>query len=51
MSSKYTITIDRGGLHEDYVCHLFRDILLETNSVSIFLVKVPRIIGIQFLTL
>ena len=32
MSSNYTIIIDKGERHEDYVSQLFRDILSGTNS-------------------
>ena len=32
MSSNYTIFIDKGDFHEDYDCHLFRDLLSPTNS-------------------
>ena len=32
MSSNYTIIIDMVGLHEDYVCHLFRALLSGPNS-------------------
>ena len=32
MSSNYYIIIDKGELHKDYVCHIFRFLLSDTNS-------------------
>ena len=32
MSSNYSIIVDRGELHEDYVSHIFRSLLLDPNS-------------------
>ena len=32
MSSNYSIVFDRREHHEDYVCHIFRDLLSGPNS-------------------
>ena len=32
MSSDHSIIFDKGELHEDYVCHIYRDLLSGENS-------------------
>ena len=47
MSAKYTIIIEKGGLHEDYVHQIFRAPCQDKIAFSTTSLDSPRIIGIQ----